>query len=271
MAEPRQPIAPRDTAYIDTYRIFDSCRDKDCFEDVIVYLTDYGRDVIDHSSNVRCCSANVTAANVSVNPIPFNNGFYQIEARIFVKLTFECCVCLSNRQIIEGIAVCDKRVVLFGGEGGVSTFRSDPNSDAFCSGIDPEKQTGCGCISGEMPTAVLEIADPVVLTSRIVEKHHPCRCFCSSEQDIPGAVLSNVNGRLAPEGERRLVVSLGFFTVTRLQRPGQYLVSASEYSVPDKECPVTESDDPCTVFRNMEFPVGEFSKSKHKGCNNSCR
>ena len=54
-----RPSCPsmRDTACIDTNKIFDSCRDKDCLEDVAVFLTDYGRDVIEHSSNVRCCSA----------------------------------------------------------------------------------------------------------------------------------------------------------------------------------------------------------------------
>lgn len=267
MSENRQPCAVRDTAYIDTYRIFDSCRDKDCFEDVPVFLTDYGRDIIEHSTNVRCCSANVTAANVNVNPIPFNNGFYQIESRIYVKLTFECCVCLSNRQIIEGIAVCDKRVVLFGGEGGVSSFRSDPASDTFCSGIDPGSVSHtCGICSGDLPTAVLEIADPVVLSARIVEKGHSCRCSCSSETEIPPSVTCRLNGELVAHGDKRLAVSLGFFTVTRLQRPEQYLISATEYSVPDKECPCRESDDPCTVFRNMDFPIGEFSTSGKGGC-----
>ena len=47
----------RDTVYIDTNRILDSCRDKDCFEDVPVYLTDVGNETVDRSSNAsRSCS-----------------------------------------------------------------------------------------------------------------------------------------------------------------------------------------------------------------------
>ena len=33
---------PKESVCIDTYRVIDSCRDKDCFENVKVYLTDFG-------------------------------------------------------------------------------------------------------------------------------------------------------------------------------------------------------------------------------------
>lgn len=63
----------------------------------------------------------------------------------------------------------------------------------------------------------------------------------------------------AEEGCNRLYVSIGMFSVIRLERPAQYLVSAAEYSVPDKECaPATNEDDPCSLFRTMAFPVNEF-------------
>ena len=55
------------------------------------------------------------------------------------------------------------------------------------------------------------------------------------------------------------MVSLGFFSVVRIERPAQYLINALEYSVPDKECTVAEEDDPCRLFRSMAFPVNEFS------------
>lgn len=263
MAENRTPCCPgsRDMAYIDTYRIFDSCRDKDCFEDVIVFLTDYGREVIEHSTNVRCCSACIAAANITVNPVPFNNGFYQTETRIYVKMTFECCVCMTNRQIIEGIAVVDKRCVLFGGEGGVSVFRSDPNADGFCGSPElTETQTAFGCSAANLPTAVIELTDPVVLQTKIIERDRPC-CRCCCEKDIPDAISGRLNGKLSPPGDRMLVVTLGLFTITRLQRPEQYLLNATEYSVPDKECECSESADPCSVFRGMEFPTEEFTAS----------
>ena len=57
----------------------------------------------------------------------------------------------------------------------------------------------------------------------------------------------------------KLVVSLGFFSVVRIERPAQFLINAVEYCVPDKECVVAEENDPCKLFRNMAFPVNEFS------------
>ena len=245
----------KDTAYIDTNKILDSCRDKECFEDVPVYLTDYGKDIIEHSTNVRTCSAKIVATNINVNPIAFNRGFYQVDIRIFVKLTFEVCVCHTNRQIIEGIAVVDKKAVLFGSESNVSTFRSDPNVDNFCSCPTPNLDTGC---VSNLPTAVFEVADPVVLSTRIVEKTHPCHCCCCCAAEIPEPIRQKLNGMVVDPDEKRLVVSLGFFSVTRLERPAQFLINATEYCVPNKECCSIEGDDPCCVFRQMEFPYNEF-------------
>ena len=52
MAENRQSSSfgdrnAKEMICIDTYRILDSCRDKDCFEDVRVFLTDYGQEIIE--------------------------------------------------------------------------------------------------------------------------------------------------------------------------------------------------------------------------------
>ena len=72
---------------------------------------------------------------------------------------------------------------------------------------------------------------------------------------------------------KRLYVSLGIFSVFRIERPAQYLISASDYCVPDKECVTNESDDPCSIFRNMAFPTGEFCPRSNgadrttNGCN----
>lgn len=60
-------------------------------------------------------------------------------------------------------------------------------------------------------------------------------------------------------GNRGLYVSLGFFSVVRIERPSQFIISASEYSVPDKVCQEAEEDDPCKLFAKMSFPVNEFS------------
>lgn len=57
MAENRLCQQPKETVCIDTYRVLDSCRDKDCFENTRVYLTEYGQELIDSGAAVRIKSA----------------------------------------------------------------------------------------------------------------------------------------------------------------------------------------------------------------------
>ena len=78
---------------------------------------------------------------------------------------------------------------------------------------------------------------------------------------MPEAVCSGFDAPLdfSASGARRyLAVSLGIFSVVRIVRPAQYLIQATEYCIPEKECTPVEDDDPCHVFRKMPFPVNEF-------------
>ena len=76
---------------VDTYRVLDSCRDKDCYEDVRVYLTEHGQKIIDHTCAIRIKSAHVLWTNMDINSMPFNRGFYQICIRIYCKICCEAC------------------------------------------------------------------------------------------------------------------------------------------------------------------------------------
>ncbi len=248
------PSIPRDSVCIDTYRVLDSCRDKDCFEDTVVYLTDYGKEIIERTTAVRAKSACVVSANISVDPIGFNRGFYQISIRIYVKLRFEACVGKGNSQEFEGIAVVEKKVILYGSEGNVSIYKSGIE-DNFCA--HPEL-CGAEC-STNMPIAVFEVADPIVLGVKIEREARTCTCCCCSCTDIPENVCCTLSAPLCDRDDGKvLTVSLGFFSVVRMERPAQLLISATEYCVPDKECVIGEDESPCSIFKNMQFPVSEF-------------
>lgn len=244
----------KESAYIDVNRILDSCRDKDCFEGLRVYLPDFGQELIDRASSVRARSAEIVDTCISVTPMTFNRGFYQIGMKIFVRMEFETCAA-GKPQCIEGLAVAEKNVILFGSEGSVKIFRSKPQDDPCCTEID-------GQYGDNLPTAVLEIVDPVVLSAKIEERcscHAVCGCGCGC--DLPERVTRCFGGPLfdSPEIAHVLTVSLGFFSVVRMERPAQFLVTAEEYAVPDKECVFTDEDDPCSAFRRMAFPVEQFA------------
>lgn len=259
MAENRFPCGPsggaRDTVCIDTSRVMDSCRDRDCFERVRVYLSEFGNEVLEHTGAIRAKSATIVSTNITIDPIQFNRGFYSVNVRFYIKLTFEACICGGRSQELEGIAVLEKRVILYGGESKAKIFRSNA-CDHFCSCPEPN------CGEKNMPTAIVEAVDPVLLGTKIFEKPTECSCCCCcQDRELPHPVANCFDSPLCfdeREGCKYLTVSLGIFSVVRIVRPAQYLISATEYCIPEKECTPVEEDDPCNVFRTMPFPAGEF-------------
>lgn len=253
----------RETICIDTSRVLDSCRDRDCFENARVYLSDFGNEVLEHTSTIRAKSAKIIWTCIDIDPVRFNRGFYTVNIRFYVKLVFEACVCAGRSQEIEGMAVLEKRVILYGGESNVSVFKSHGVAGENFCGCDPRESE-----EENEPTAIVEVVSPVLLGTRIVERINECSCCCCCcESDIPKPVqacleaplcFGGFGGTEGRGGERYLTVSLGIFSVIRIVRSAQYLIQATEYCIPEKECVPIEEDDPCRVFRSMPFPTGEF-------------
>ncbi|MBP5610994.1 MAG: hypothetical protein J6X72_06645 [Clostridia bacterium] len=250
----------RETVCIDTYRVLDASRDRDCYEDVRVYLTPFGQEIIDRTCNVRVRGCEVAGCTVSVDPIQFNCGFYQLTVRYYITLTLESCMGQGRAQEFFGMTVLEKRSVLYGGEGDVKVYSSADGSSS-CN-FDPRDQ------GNNAPVGVVETVDPIALSVKVCDRNalRGC-CFCTCDQ-IPRELAANTNGELVdPEDGNRLFVSLGIFSVLRLQRPAQLLVNAADYSVPDKESVPVEESDPCKLFRSMAFPASEFSGTNCAGQN----
>lgn len=245
----------RDTVCIEVNRVLDSCRDRDCYENVQVFLTNYGNEIIERTGNIRVKHSCIAWSSITVDPIAFNKGFYSVNVRLYIKITFEACLAPGRIQEFDGVAVLDKKVVLYGGESNLNIFKSN-GANGFCE----EAATDLCCTEGNVPTAVVEVVDPIILSARIVEKRHEHHCICCCAcTDVPEYVTRGVNGQLCDDGERYLVVSIGVFSVVRIVRPGQYLIQATEYTVPDKECLSHSEENPCEIFKCMEFPIDEFT------------
>ncbi len=247
----------RETVCVETNRILDSCRDRDCFEDVRVYLSDFGNEILERTGTIRAKSAEILWCNIAIDPIQFNRGFYAVNIRFYVRVDCEACMGPGRPQDVEGMAVVEKRVILFGGESGTITFRSNKEQN-FCQPGKAEEG------SRNIPTAVVETVDPILLGSKIVEKKkHHCHCCCCGS-DMPDEVLDSLQAPIRFDDDddtdrRILTVSLGIFSVVRITRPAELLIQASEYAIPEKECLSPTEDDPCSVFRKMPFPVDEFT------------
>ncbi len=251
---------------IETNRILDSCRDRDCFEDVKVLLTDFGNDILEHTTNIRAKSACIAWTYIGIDPVRFNRGFYSVTIKFYIKIQFEACLCGGRSQEFDGIAVVEKKVILYGSESNVSIFKSSPDTSDYCAVPEP-----C-CSTKNVPIAIVEVVDPIILNSKVHEPEEYCGCCCCCCNDIPESVAARINGNLCDADGRYLTVSLGIFSVVRIVRPAQYLIQATEYCVPDKECVSAEDDNPCALFRSMAFPTAEFcppgytpAKNDHNG------
>ena len=59
-----------------------------------------------------------------MEPVSFNRGCYTVDVRYFYRITADAFVGAARPVEICGLAVFDKRVVLFGSEGSAKVFTS---------------------------------------------------------------------------------------------------------------------------------------------------
>ena len=232
----------REAVCINTKKIFDSCRDKDCVDDLRVYPTVTSQSYIENALSIRPRTAELLYADVSVSPTGYNRGYYTVDCTYFYRIT---CETFPAGQLCTGLAVFDKRVMLFGSEGSVKSFSSDGAASATT--VD------------ELPTATVNAVEPICLHSKIVD----AECLIPTEVEqrrIPDFITSACSEALVlTDTARRWFVTIGQFSIVRLERDTQLLIPAYDYCMPDKECPgVAGDEDPCMLFSRIRFPVEEF-------------
>lgn len=246
----------REAVCVHTRKIFDSCKDKDCIEDLRVYPTRGCQEVIDRAVSVKAGCAELLYAYIDVEPVTFNRGFYTVDVRYFYRITADAFVGAARPVEVTGLAVFDKRVILFGSEGSAKVFSSKVN----VKGGDIQGLPGT-----TTPTAVVESVDPIILGMKLVDvcqcRHSDCCC------EIPPAVCACFPEELVTGGDvHRLYVTLGQFSIIRLERDTQLLMPAYDYCMPEKDCDCgcdCRQEDPCELFRKVQFPVGEFFPPNH--------
>lgn len=238
----------REAVCISTQKIMDACRDQDCMENVPVYLTQESQKTLDCATSVKARSAELLYTDVCVEPVRFQEGYYCVNIQYYYRVIADAVLCAVRPVTIYGLATFNKRAMLFGGEGCAMTFTSD--------GESTYRQT---------PRAVVSAVNPVLLCARIEEQCH-CKChdepMCCCDSSLPEAVAAAFDDDLVFSGmDRLLTVTLGQFSLVRLERETQLLVPSYDYCVPSKECSDAGCgcpEDPCQTFSRMQFPVGAF-------------
>lgn len=65
----------KEAVCIDASRVYDSCGDKDCLEDLRVYFSPASQAVIDQAAQVRMRNVDVLVVYLGLEPVPFHKGF----------------------------------------------------------------------------------------------------------------------------------------------------------------------------------------------------
>lgn len=219
-----------DAVPIKVNRVYDSCCDKDCLKDIQVNL-DIG-ELPCNINVVKSKCVRVSDVTMTVEPLPFNRGFYSID----LTFTFNIELYAYERSceapiVVRGTAFACKNCILYGSEVSTKTF--------FSNGMKIGTSGTC-CEIVNLPTASVQVVEPIALETKIGKV-----CVCDT-----------------PDGsccyKKTVIMTLGLFSVVELSRPTTILVPTFEYKIPHKECEC-ETDDPCEMFEKIRFPIKEFN------------
>mgnify|MGYP000022377184 CR=1 FL=1 len=256
--------ALKEAVCIDAMRIYDSCSDKDCLEDLRVLFPASVQPVVDASANVRVRDVDVISVYIDMQPIPFNRGYYSIDLTFFFDVSLELYGGATvGCERVSGISIFNKKVILYGSEGNVKMFTSESCRDE--ADLQGNKV---------LPKATVQVAQPVALSAKLCERCRcgceRCRCGCEPCCVIPDCIASRYGGAFETVEQKNTVyVTIGLFTIVQIVRNVQMLIPAFDFCIPDKEC-VTSGDNPCELFRKIDFPTDEFFPPKASDCGCGC-
>lgn len=250
----------REAVCVHTGKITDSCLAKDCIEDLRVYLTVDSQQTLDCAASARARFVELLFVDVQVACVPYSSGYFTVDVTFYYRVIADATLSAGRTNTITGLGVFSKRLVLFGGETGARVFSSKDDLACLCKK---------SLQSVALPKAVAETVDPIILGSQVKEA---CVCCCQNETvpTIDEALLGCFDEPLVLTGEcKRLLVTIGQFSIVRLERDTQLLIPTFDYCVPTKTCPAVggaSTESPCEVFSQIEFPMDAFFPGKNEPC-----
>lgn len=242
---------------VHTLRITDCCLDKDCIEDLRVYLTAQSQAALEASACTKVRSAELLYVHVNVESLAYKDGYFAVDLTYYYRIIGEALQGALRPLTITGLSIFSKRTVLYGGKSKAKIFRSDD-----------EIPTGDHLLCPDVPLAVAEALDPMILSSKIKEVCECRRCE-STLPEIPECISCAFGEEIVTNGEtKRLYISIGQFSTIRLERDAQLSICAGEYCAPTRECCEEEccEEDPCELFNRIDFPMQAFFPETNSNC-----
>ncbi|HHW32271.1 MAG TPA: hypothetical protein GXX20_11485 [Clostridiaceae bacterium] len=260
----------REAVCIQVEKIYDSCREKDCIENAKVLFRDQQKIqwIINRAINVKLRRAEVVDVFTDIEPVPFKRGFYTVDIKFFIKVTLDFFLPRDSAGArivtVPGIILFDKKVILFGSEGNAKIFKSSFVED----GID--KKIKGSLQQDNLPIAKVEVVEPIALNAKIqdpADKFFEDCCVAHLPRSIEDLLEDEVvydfdDVEMATESRqvisRRVVASVGLFSIIKLVRFVQLLIPAFDFCVPARQCISATEANPCELFETIAFPVDEF-------------
>jgi hypothetical protein len=247
---------------IDTKRIFDSCVSRDCLENLRVTFFSHSQRLIDEAVTVKTRDCRIEEVSIDVEEVPFNRGFYSVDITFYFKLRFDTYSSpCTTPQVAIGFAQFNKKCILYGSDGDVKVFVSNPSSELLDCPVAPQYTN---------PVAKVQAVDPVILSTDIIDA---CDCCVPIATSFPQSILNSIEDTMPSVGaSKAILVTLGLFSIVQMERDSQILIPAYDYCIPDRECNCNTSN-PCETFQSIDFPVDEFFPVDRENgscpCNNS--
>ncbi|MBE6729892.1 MAG: hypothetical protein E7568_06645 [Ruminococcaceae bacterium] len=259
MAENNLNEVCKEAVCIDAGRVYDSCCDRDCLEDLRCYFSEANQELVSNAVNVRLRNAEVLNVLVDVEQVNFNKGFYSCELTFYFLIDLDVYTAGNTLPTeVRGVSCYRKRVILYGGEGNAKIFSNITSLNE----IDTQLAGATN-----LPRCVVQTVDPVPLSAVIRRVDNENDVICGIPENVAEIIGDDIVINL-PDDANTIYVTLGLFTVVQLIRNVQMLIPVYDFCVPEKHCddncsPVT----PCDVFSRIEFPTEDFFPPS---INNNC-
>ena len=125
-------------------------RDKDCIEDLRVFLTRTSQNTLDNCASAKVRCAELLYTYIDVEPVAFDGHHYCVDATFYYRILADAVVGTGRPVTLCGVATFSKRAVLCGEESKAHIFTSNTR----LGGPD-----GLSRVSANLPTAVVEVTD----------------------------------------------------------------------------------------------------------------
>mgnify|MGYP003096447772 CR=1 FL=1 len=154
----------REAVCVHTDKISDSCLAKDCIEDLQVYLTVPSQQALDCAVSAKARYVELLHVGVHVETVPYSTGYYTVDLTFYYRVIADASAAGGRPTTVTGLAIFSKRLVMFGGETSARSFSSRSGVSCLC------KQA---IQAGNVPEAIVEVVDPMILGSRPRSSRRP--------------------------------------------------------------------------------------------------